>query len=110
MFQGAGSKIKVLAQVFFWITVVAGVIAGLALAEDTDGVSLLLIPGALLSGWLSTIVLYAFGELCENMIILNNKVQHLEELCETVKNIEQNLSAVPTGTGAASEQDELPDL
>jgi len=74
MFRNAGAKIKVLALIMFWITLIGGTILGFALMEDSEGLSLLLIPGAFLVGWLANLTLYAFGELCENVYEINNKL------------------------------------
>ena len=73
MFRNAGGKIKVLAIVMFWLMVIAGTIFGFALSGDTEGISLLFIPGSFLVGWLSNLALYAFGELCENVYEINER-------------------------------------
>lgn len=71
MFENAGAKIKVLAKVFFWLTVLGGGIpvAFFALDEEEPAV-MLLIPLIMLAAWLGTIMMYAFGELCENVRII----------------------------------------
>lgn len=73
MFQNAGKKLKTLAKVFFWIAVILGVILGVALAGSTHGLSLIIIPLVVIGSWLSTIALYAFGELCENVKNISEK-------------------------------------
>lgn len=84
MFENAGAKLKKLAIVFFVICLIAGAVAGNALAGVIAafegygpgaylGSPLLTIVGAvvgLIIGWLKSIVLYAFGELCENVNII----------------------------------------
>ncbi len=74
MFRNAGSKLKILAKVFFWITVISGLLVGIILADGSDGLSLLIIPFAVIGGWLSTIMMYAFGELCENVKNISEKL------------------------------------
>ena len=110
MFENAGAKIQGLAIVLFWLTLIAGVIAGIAMVGASGGLSLLFIPAAFVGGWVNSIILCAFGELCENMMELNSKAHYLSELCEIVRRIEQN---PPTATAAktnAPASDELPDL
>lgn len=80
MFQNAGGKLKTLAKICFCFTVIVGVILALATAGNTKGLSLIIIPFSVLVGWLSNLMAYAFGELCENIYCIN----------ENVKNISQN--------------------
>ncbi len=79
MFKNAGSKLKLLAKICFWFTVIVGVILGLALSDGTDGISLIIIPFAVLIGWLSNLMAYAFGELCENVYRINENVKNISE-------------------------------
>ena len=79
MFKNAGSKLKALAKVCFVFTVIVGVILGFALSKSTDGISLVLIPVAVIVGWLSNLMAYAFGELCENVYLINENVKHISE-------------------------------
>ena len=65
MFKNAGGKLKVLAIINFWFFVIAGVGVGLLFIK---GVFLLItLPVSFWLGWVSSIVLYAFGELCNNV-------------------------------------------
>lgn len=69
MFDNIGGKIKTLAQVVTWIGIIASVISGIVLmsiAEEMIFVGLMvMIFGALMS-WVSSFVLYGFGQLVEN--------------------------------------------
>ena len=69
MFQNPGSKLKTLAIVVFVITVVifcvAGIIAGRA--ADSMVLIILIIALGILVGWLSSIILYAFGSLVQDV-------------------------------------------
>ena len=60
LFRNAGAKLKVLALIFFIIDIF--VIIGIA--------AILVSP---LIGWLNAIMLYAFGELCENVHDIRNQ-------------------------------------
>ncbi|MDE6425733.1 MAG: hypothetical protein K2K89_06320 [Ruminococcus sp.] len=79
MFKNAGSKLKVLAKICFWFTVIIGVILGLAMTKSTNGISLVFIPFAILIGWLSNLMAYAFGELCENVYHIDENVKKVSE-------------------------------
>lgn len=68
MFENVSAKIKVLARAFFFIIWVGGTIIGIYLSVSrSSGGFLLFVPASFLIGWLDTILMYAFGELCENV-------------------------------------------
>lgn len=76
LFKNAGPKLKVLAKVIFVISLIIGEILGIvaivAGADSWNGeilitVGVILIIISPLLAWLSAIMLYAFGELCENV-------------------------------------------
>lgn len=84
MFDNVGSKIKALASFFCWCGIIASIIGGIILIGlDEDlifaGIAVIVI-GSLLS-WISSFVLYGFGELVANSAIIAGKraddsVQH----------------------------------
>lgn len=69
MFSNIGSKIKTLAQVITWIGIIGSVIWGLVLmTTDEELISaglMIALLGSLIS-WVSSFVLYGFGQLIEN--------------------------------------------
>lgn len=72
MFDNIGSKIKGLARVITWIGIVASVIAGIAqmsMSHFSGGLVfsgiLTMVLGSLLA-WVSSFIVYGFGELVEN--------------------------------------------
>lgn len=68
LFANAGAKLKVLALVNFVLIVIVGVVLGIAIIFSGSvevGLPILII--APIFGWISSIMLYAFGELCENI-------------------------------------------
>lgn len=76
LFKNAGPKLKVLAKVIFVISLIIGEIIGIvaiaAGADSYDGeifitIGIILVIISPLLAWLSAIILYAFGELCENV-------------------------------------------
>ncbi len=73
MFYNIGDKIKTLAKVMCWIGSIASIIIGIVLIvmdEDLILVGILIAAvGALLS-WISSFVLYGFGQLIENSDIV----------------------------------------
>ena len=67
MYNNIGKKIKILAKVIFGVEAVLTFIIGLALlGEDAVSGLLVLIIGPII-GWVSSWVLYGFGELVENV-------------------------------------------
>lgn len=76
MFDNVGSKIKALASFFCWGGIIASIIGGIILIGlDEDlifaGIAVIVI-GSLLS-WVSSFVLYGFGELVVNSAIIAGK-------------------------------------
>ncbi|MBR1863775.1 MAG: zinc ribbon domain-containing protein [Ruminococcus sp.] len=67
MFKNSGKKLMGLAKLNFWLLTIAGCYAAIGFFDATQGISLLLIPAAVFLGWLTSILLYAFGELCSNV-------------------------------------------
>ena len=74
MYNNIGEKIKGLATFFFLFGAAVSVIAGLALLSDGSGIwgIVLMIGGAFVS-WVSSWLLYAFGELVEDVHAIRNK-------------------------------------
>ena len=81
MFDNIGGKIKTLAKVVCWIGIIACIITGIVLiAMDEDSILvgiLTAVVGPLLS-WVSSFVLYGFGQLVENSdtLVQQNRTHH----------------------------------
>lgn len=83
LFRNAGAKLKVLAIVVFVMAIIGGLIGGISLIATgadayfgggfliTAGIIMILVSPLL--GWLNAIILYAFGELCENVNDIRNQ-------------------------------------
>lgn len=113
MFKNIGNKIKGLAKVFYWIGVVvyslAGVGAAIAAIATSDGEIVIilasLIGGAacvglgILISWLSTMMLYAYGELVQQTIETAKGVKTLtymmHNLLERQNNSADQAAAAP---------------
>lgn len=102
MFENIGSKIKGLASFMCWIGIGVSVMGGIILlaysgeAWYNEEICILLgfatmIGGSLLS-WLSSFVLYGFGELIENSAIIAGKT-------------EKRITAQSNGVAAFTEKD-----
>ncbi len=76
MYSNVSGKIKVLAKVMAWIGIIVCVIFGFVMLVSMEDMALfgflIMTVGSLLS-WLSSLVLYGFGELIENSSIMVNK-------------------------------------
>ena len=79
-FDNAGRRIKNVVNILFWISVVANsisvIIAGITVG-DVGGffVAILLIVLGFFVSWLGAVLLYAFGELCENIMGIKNDTE-----------------------------------
>ena len=69
MFCNIGEKIKALAQIITWIGIIVCVVLGIIIIANDDELVLIgllvMVLGSLLS-WVSSFVLYGFGQLIEN--------------------------------------------
>ena len=85
LFRNAGAKLKVLAIVVFVVAIIGGLIGGISIiAMGADAyfgggflitIGIIMILVSPLFGWLNAIMLYAFGELCENVNDIRNQKQ-----------------------------------
>lgn len=110
MFNNIGKKIKTLAKVVCWLGIIGGIISGLSLIAvgaagsgitvnsngSTSFVSgmALVVAGIILLvllpllAWVSSFMLYGFGEMVDNVSELK---QSNEEMLNRVSNIAQNV-------------------
>ena len=79
MFNNIGGKIKTLAKVICWIGIISCIITGIVLMAINDDFVLIgiltAVVGSLLS-WISSFVLYGFGQLVENSDVIANRNIH----------------------------------
>lgn len=77
MFNNIGGKIKALASLFTWIGIIISLVIGLLfIFADSHGVVigiLIIVIGSLMS-WISSWLLYGFGDLIENSSIIARKL------------------------------------
>ena len=98
-YDNIGDKIKGLAKVTFVVEAIAAVISGFAfMASDEDLIliGLLLLGGGPFVAWVSSWLLYGFGQLIENSdIIATGRNQVVEAPAETVsENTNQNPTTI----------------
>ncbi len=93
MYDNIGGKIKILAEVVCWIGIIACVIIGIvliAISEDLVLAGILIAVGGAILSWVSSFILYGFGQLVENSDIMaeqsarnnekyNKQVQHQQK-------------------------------
>ncbi|MBQ2914119.1 MAG: zinc-ribbon domain-containing protein [Clostridia bacterium] len=71
MFDNIGGKIKGFASFLTWVGIIVSVIVGIIyISNDNVGIGILIIAIGSLSSWLSSWLLYGFGELIENSSII----------------------------------------
>ena len=75
MYDNIASKIKALAQISFAIVAIASIVLGIALLDETDGSSLVIVVVGPLMAWISSLFLYGFGELIERAVSIDAKLQ-----------------------------------
>ncbi len=73
LYENIGSKIKNLAKWIFVIEAGAAVIAGLFLLEENVLAGLLALIGGPLVAWIGSWILYAFGQIAEDVHAMRNK-------------------------------------
>lgn len=73
LYENVGGKIKRLAKWMFIVEAISAFIAGIVLAADTDVLYILLCIVGPIVAWVSSWVLYAFGELVEDVHAMRNK-------------------------------------
>ncbi len=85
MYDNIGGKIKILAKWMFAVETIAAVIIGIALmAEDVDIVGLLVIIFGPIVAWVSSWLLYGYGQLIENSDIIAAEHKRVNEKHEKV--------------------------
>ncbi len=78
MFDNIGFKIKNVAIFLFWGGAICSVIAGFAMLEDTDGLSLLLALIGVLASLISAWFLYGFGEIIDKLCDIERNTRNGE--------------------------------
>lgn len=76
MFNNVGAKLKATAKVIVWIGITVCIISGFVMlvsAEDAVLIGLLIMTVGSLLSWISSLLLYGFGELIENSQIIADK-------------------------------------
>ena len=82
MFKNAGEKLKITAKVLFWVIAICGTINGIYVASKTDASGLLIIPITILSAWVTSLVLYAVGDMCENVDLMRSNMYTVTTVME----------------------------
>ena len=66
LYENIGSKIKTLAKWMFLVETVSFILTGIILASEVDILYIFLVIAGPIIAWISTWVLYAFGQLVED--------------------------------------------
>lgn len=92
MYDNIGGKIKGLAKFLFLVDALAAVVSGIVMMgsdDDLVGLGFLVIFGGVLIAWVSTWLLYGFGQLIENSDIIAQEFSRKNEKYE--KKVAQKL-------------------
>lgn len=92
MFDNIVDKIKTVAQVFCWVGIILSVISGLiSIFSGGDLIGIITIIVGVLSSWVSSIIVYGFGQLIEDTnVSASNSAIIAENLNILVKDKENN--------------------
>lgn len=98
MFNEIWKKMKILAKVLFWLVTVLSVILGIVFFVGGGGEGIVMgivtiIVGILLA-WLSAFGIYAFGELIEKVVNINDNVELIVKKVVYNQNIEIQLNNI----------------
>jgi len=92
MYDNIGGKIKVLAKVTFIVEAIAAVITGIALMasdEDMIPVGLLVMVVGPIVAWVSSWLLYGFGELVDKACDIERNTRGGERKSEAQKKVDE---------------------
>ncbi len=79
MFENSAGKLKSILTAVFWIGQVVSTVFAFGLMEDTDNLSLLLIPIVFVVSWLSSLFIMAILEAMEKIYQINNMLENIEK-------------------------------
>lgn len=87
LYTNIGHKIKNLAKILFIIEAIAAIIIGICLIEDWQELigTITIIAGPIIA-WISSWILYAFGELVEKTCASENHLRNILEFMQESKN------------------------
>lgn len=80
MFRNIGNKIRIFATVLTWIGIVISSLVGIITMVDFPLIGLLIVVLGCFGSWLSSFVLYGFGELIVNVNEIKENVTKMNEL------------------------------
>lgn len=88
LFENAGKKIQMLAKIALVINVLVGVLIGIIfniVIKNVDGstegsvaavfLAVIIVAVSAVIGWLTTLAMHAFGELCESFYSIDKKLK-----------------------------------
>lgn len=97
MFKQIGKKIKVLAVVFTCLGMLGSIITGIILMANEMPEGALIMAGGILVSWISSFVLYGFGEL-------------IDQVCIIARNTSPYSGISPSGNTASPQKNSLDEL
>ena len=78
MFENIGEKIKMIAKIYFYVCAIASFILGCVMIDETPLGLVVMVVGVLVS-YLSSLVMYAFGELVENSTATRREIKEISK-------------------------------
>lgn len=78
MFNNVGEKIETFAKVIVWLGIIGSIIGGIIfISSENIGMGIAIIIGGPIVSWLSSLILYGFGQLIENSDYLVNAIYNI---------------------------------
>lgn len=114
MFNNIGSKIKALAKVICWLGIIASAVGGIAYIismsrlynQSMMAVIIVFLAGLIIAAvgalvsWLSTFILYGFGELIEKVSSIEENIPQIESIASAILSESRKI-----GTSSNAEQE-----
>ena len=94
LYVDIGSKIKGMAKCTFIVEAIGSIIAGIALAFDQDFSCILIAIIGPIVAWVSSWILYAFGELVEDVHAMRNKIYPIGNAQQTKPVLESTVEQI----------------
>lgn len=90
-FNNIGKTIRTLAEVICLIGIIISVISGFVLIEDSLLVGFLIIGVGVLVSWIGSLILYGFGLLVDNSVLILEQLWHINHLEDKSNDTDSNV-------------------
>jgi hypothetical protein len=82
MFNKPGKKLKIFAATMFGISIIGSLIFFLSNVNKFKAFVILLIPASILISFIFNLIIYAFGDMCENVDLMRSNLYIISTVTE----------------------------